>query len=291
MKFHIITLATGVYNIYLDNLINSIFNVLQKELLKFNIDIDINIMSDKHYITENDDYNTIIKNYHIINLPYPLITLNKLLYIYDLYKVNNYDLNDKFIYIDADSYFISDCDYANVVKDILDNDILFTNSPWTWMPVSQSDKYKLYNISLDENPKRNTAGYREKPVKENFIQASFFSSTGLTLNKLNNIIYGYLSFDLNKYIYERYMPKNVEQAYINKFLDEQLNNNNILINDCKIKVDKYTFNDYSDLYINNHEEYKHDIADAFSNKIFVIQKMKQNLKDEKRNSEKYDINY
>ena len=38
MKFHIITLATGVYNIYLDNLINSIFNVLQKELIKFNID-------------------------------------------------------------------------------------------------------------------------------------------------------------------------------------------------------------------------------------------------------------
>lgn len=42
MKLHVITIATGVYNIYLNDLINSIFNVLQKELLKFNIDIDMN---------------------------------------------------------------------------------------------------------------------------------------------------------------------------------------------------------------------------------------------------------
>ena len=67
MKLHVITIATGVYNIYLNNLINSIFNVLQKELLKFNIDIDINIISDKNYISENSEYNNIIKNYHIID--------------------------------------------------------------------------------------------------------------------------------------------------------------------------------------------------------------------------------
>ena len=85
MKLHVITIATGVYNIYLNNLINSIFNVLQKELLKFNIDIDINIISDKNYISENSEYNNIIKNYHIIDMPYPLIPLSKLLYIYDVY--------------------------------------------------------------------------------------------------------------------------------------------------------------------------------------------------------------
>ena len=51
MKLHVITIATGVYNIYLNDLINSIFNVLQKELLKFNIDIDINIIKFNNYET------------------------------------------------------------------------------------------------------------------------------------------------------------------------------------------------------------------------------------------------
>ena len=78
MKLHVITIATGIYNIYLNDLINSIFNVLQKELLKFNIDIDINIISDKNYISENSEHNNIIKNYHIIDMPYPLIPLSKL---------------------------------------------------------------------------------------------------------------------------------------------------------------------------------------------------------------------
>ena len=31
MKLHVITIATGVYNIYLNDLINSVFNVLQKD--------------------------------------------------------------------------------------------------------------------------------------------------------------------------------------------------------------------------------------------------------------------
>ena len=288
MKLHVITIATGVYNIYLNDLVNSIFNVLQKELLKFDINIDINIISDKNYISENSEYNNIIKNYHIINMPYPLVPLNKLLYIYDVYKVNNYDLNDKFIYVDADSYFISDCDYSTIVNDILDNDMVFAISPWIWdKELSSSDNYV---ISLCENPKYNSASYRKNPVNKNFSQTSFFSTTGLILNKLNNIIYNYVSLDLNINVNNRYIPKMFEQSYINKFLDEQLNNNNILIDDCKIKVDKYIFNDYLDLYTNNHKKYK-DYINKFSNKIFVIQKMKHHLKDKKRNSYKYNIDY
>ena len=288
MKLHVITIATGIYNIYLNDLINSIFNVLQKELLKFNIDIDINIISDKNYISENSKYNNIIKNYHIINMPYPLVNLSKLLYIYDVYKVNNYDLNDKFIYVDADSYFISDCDYSTIVNDILDNDMVFAISPWIWdKELSSSDNYV---ISLCENPKYNSASYRKNPVNKNFSQTSFFSTSGLMLNKLNNIIYNYVSLDLNINVNNRYIPKMSEQSYINKFLDEQLNNNNILINNCKIKVDKYIFDDYSDLYINNPKKCK-DYINKFSNKIFVIQKMKYHLKDKKRNSYKYNIVY
>lgn len=286
MKLHVITIATGVYNIYLNDLINSIFNVLQKELLKFNIDIDINIISDKNYISENSEHNNIIKNYHIIDMPYPLIPLSKLLYIYDVYKVNNYDLNDKFIYVDADSYFISDCDYSTIVNDILDNDMVFAISPWIW----DKELSSYYTISLCENPKYNSASYRKNPVNKNFSQTSFFSTSGLMLNKLNNIIYNYVSLDLNINVNNRYIPKMSEQSYINKFLDEQLNNNNILIDDCKIKVDKYIFNDYSDLYINNPKKYK-DYINKFSNKIFVIQKMKYHLKDKKRNSYKYNIDY
>ena len=286
MKLHVITIATGVYNIYLNDLINSIFNILQKELLKFNIDIDINIISDKNYISENGEHNNIIKNYHIIDMPYPLIPLSKLLYIYDAYKVNNYDLNDKFIYVDADSYFISDCDYSTIVNDILDNDMVFAISPWIW----DKELSSYYAISLCENPKYNSASYRKNPVNKNFSQTSFFSTSGLMLNKLNNIIYNYVSLDLNINVNNRYIPKMSEQSYINKFLDEQLNNNNILIDDCKIKVDKYIFNDYSDLYINNPKKYK-DYINKFSNKIFVIQKMKYHLKDKKRNSYKYNIDY
>ena len=288
MKLHVIIIATGVYNIYLNDLINSIFNVLQKKLLKFNIDIDINIISDKNYISENSEYNNIIKNYHIIDMPYPLIPLSKLLYIYDVYKVNNYDLNDKFIYVDADSYFISDCDYSTIINDILDNDMVFAISPWIWdKELSSSDNYV---ISLCENPKYNSVSYRKNPVNKNFSQTSFFSTSGLMLNKLNNIIYNYVSLDLNINVNNRYIPKMSEQSYINKFLDEQLNNNNILIDGCKIKVDKYIFNDYSDLYINNPKKYK-DYINKFSNKIFVIQKMKYHLKDKKRNSYKYNIDY
>lgn len=291
MKLHIITIATGVYNVYLNDLINSIFNVLQKELLKFDIkfDIDINIISDKEYISENNEYNNIIKNYHIINLPYSIFPLIKLLYIYDVYKVNNYDLNDKFIFVDADSYFISDCDYSAIVSDILNNDMVFAISPWIYD--QQLNPSYGYDISSNENPKYNSAGYRKKPVKENFSQTSFFSSTGLMLNKLNNIIYNYASLDLNKNVKERYIPCMLEQAYINKFLDEQLNNNNILIDNCKIKVDKYIFNDYSDLYINKHEEYKNIIDKECLHKVFVIQKMKQYLKNKKRNNTNFNLDY
>ena len=58
-KLHIFTEDTGIYNRYLDELIDSIFYPLKSNFKDF--DIDINIISDKDYFSENDEYNEFIK--------------------------------------------------------------------------------------------------------------------------------------------------------------------------------------------------------------------------------------
>jgi hypothetical protein len=150
--------------------------------------------------------------------------------------------------------------------------------------------YSDYDISLNENPKEDSAGYRKKVSKNNFIQASFLISDGISLCKLNNVIYNYASFDLNNNIKERYIPGAIEQAYINKFLDEQLNNNNIIIPDCKIKVDNYIYDDYNNDYQNNFQSFKKVILEELSDKVFVSQKYNVKLKQSKRNGVDFNIN-
>ena len=285
-KIHIITVSTGIYNNFLKDFVNSVFKVLVPKLSKF--DIDLVIISDDNYIHENKQYNNKIKNYHIVNTIYPLVTFNKFLYIFDTYKVFNYDLSDKFIFVDVDSLFVKESNYDDIISDILNYDMIFSLSPWVCHPLAI--KHRNYNISIAENPKEGSAGYRKNVSKNNFIQSSFLISDGISLCKLNDVIYNYASFDLNNNIKERYIPEMNEQAYINKFLDEQLNNNNIIIPDCKIKVDNYICDDYNNNYQNNFQLFKKEILEELSDKVFVSQKYNTDIKNSKRNGVDFNIN-
>jgi hypothetical protein len=283
MKLHIVTLATGVYNVYLDELIDSIFKVLPEKLKGF--ELDVNVIADTDYVSPNEEYNKHITNYHIVNMPYPLIALHKFIYIYDMYIRNNYDPTEKFLFIDADSVFISEANYDKIINDIMEYDLIFSISPWSCGPLNEG---YWNDITNRENPKPTSVGYRPNPVRENFIQTSFLVGNALSLKKLNNLVYKYASIDLNSELTNRYLPEYVEQAYTNKILDEQLNNGNVIIHDCKIKADKYIYNDYGETYAYDHDRYIDLIINGYSDRTFVNQKIKQHLKDSKRNSTEYD---
>lgn len=285
-KIHIITVSTGTYNNFLTDFVNSVFEVLIPKLSKF--DTDLIIISDENYIHENKQYNNKIKNYHIVNSVYPIVIFNKFLYVFDTYKVFNYDLSDKFIFVDVDSLFVKESNYDDIISDILNYDMIFSLSPWVCHPLS-TIYYRNYNISINENPKKWSAGYRKNVSKNNFIQSSFLISDGISLCKLNNVIYNYASFDLNNNVRGRYIPEYIEQVYVNKFLDEQLNNNNIIIPDCKIKVDNYISNDYNNDYQNNFQSFKKVILEELSDKVFVTQKYNTKLKESKRNVVDFNI--
>ena len=69
-----------------------------------------------------------------------------------------------------------------------------------------------------------------------------------------------------------------------------VNNNNIIIPDCKIKVDNYIYDDYNNNYQNDFQSFKKEILEELSDKVFVSQKYNVKLKQSKRNGVDFNIN-
>lgn len=286
MRLHLFTICTGVYNNYITYLLRSLNNIYK------GIEKTFNIISDKEYHINLDRYNEYIESnyYHIANLPYPFIAYFKTQYVCDMIKLHNFSEDDYFIFCDIDTFFNNiNNDYYKMLFD--DDKLHFSKSPWN--NIDDLDMCKTENdlnslsISYINNG--------DKYIFPDYSQTSLFFGKISKLIEMNNVIMNMVSKDS----YNKIIPSIYDQSIINKYIYDNPNKvvcDNYIIN-AYVDINKYIINDsvdldliYNDLIINKDEFYNKPFVYSYDykNKCLCVQKFNQEIKLNKRNSDRFD---
>jgi hypothetical protein len=270
MKLHLITESTGVYNNYLPFLVKTIDNFYP------GVEKTFNLISDKEYridIQEHKDY-TISNYYHICNLPYPYVTYFKTQYICDLIKQFGYSDEDYFLFCDADSHFL---EMPNGYYDNLFNDdkLHYAISPWTWggWDIAYFENIPNAGKSITYIEGLNTSNF------PNYNQASLFFCRIGEFKNINKVLMNYVANDATRKV----IPFINDQSLFNKYIYDNPDN---------VVAGNYICNSYG---YNGEDDNYYACGDADCNppdrvkdEIFCVQKFRQDIKKDKRNSDKFD---
>lgn len=248
MKLFIFTIATDVYNNFIDDQINSIDNLFPNIIEKNYIIITDNTSL---YNKENILSKTLLSNvfiYEIIDMLHDLIMVNRLNYmIYFLKKSNiEYSDNDLFIYIDADTKFFQKTKefWDEFYHKVIQYDMFITKYPLGYF----QGEYEQAKGSreLDE-----FCGSYNLTKNVNWIQMSLFGgSIKMLFNLYNDIYLNMLKQDLQKNIYNRHIPVLHDESYMMKIVNDNPNNYNIYVDNLSTiifcpdyKVDPWNLTD------------------------------------------------
>ena len=282
-KIWIFTLATSVYNEYLEEQYKTFSNLFP------NHEKVMVVISDQKPIKAEINKHMDIRYYKIVDHPYPLVTLSKYIYVCDAIPYDAKD-NDMFVFIDADTKFLEKNSefYDNLYNKFNHYDLIFTVAPWQ----------NIYNRYFSNKPhfmeKYNSyahymndfGGVSEYDItdKTTYCQTSFFAGKIGKLKEFNEEVKKLMSIDLNKindnYSHlgrqelSRHIPLASEENYTNKIINDHIHNKSDKFN---ILIGNFILCDY-----NPFNEIKPIILNDFSS-IFLDQKYNFNIKRHKRN--------
>lgn len=232
----VITLATNIYNSYIDKQIETIENFFPELHKQFIIITD----QYKENYKLSDDVD--IYYYHIPDMPYNITCLCKTIYGVDALETLkiNYDNDDLFFFLDADSIYLNKgIDfYRNFYNKIKEFDLIISTHLLFYHPYHRQTMCKLFGERESK-----FAGYFDVTEKNIYICSNIFGGKIKALKMLNEDIKELFKKDMSIEINYRHFPCTNEETYINKIVNDQINE---LSNKYKIML--------TQLYVANFKE-------------------------------------
>lgn len=270
MKIGIFYIATSVYKNYFDNFKNTmhyLFPEDEKELI---------ILSDGLDEYDNMDINGIkIHVEKLIDLPYPLIHLNK----FQIVKTYAERYNIEYVmFVDADTICFEKSKnvWDNMKLAINDNHLLLTRHPhYLYTP------NRNFGDPFITSNKNSTAFMNPDLVNKNkcYIMTSFFCGKYDVIKKYADLSYKMIGHDLNYRSFAYY----VDEAYMNKIYVKEniLEHKNTILLQNYVTINPYIFGNFperdnGDIYKNNFPE--------FEDTIILNQKYNVLLKESKKSN-------
>lgn len=209
-KIQIITIATGSYNKFKENFINTIDNFFPKYAKDLIVLTDSNDINDYHLCTE-----TKVISERLENLIYPTILINKFLFIKSR-------LGEKYkycFYFDIDTLFYK-CkeDVWNFIEDKIEKNIIVSTHPFYRLRDDAKlwglDKKQLldfsFNLCID---KRRSCVIDE--MKYPYIIASFIGGKIDLMRDFADKEIELTRKDLSRFPYGYYIPPFIDENYVN----------------------------------------------------------------------------
>lgn len=294
-NLYLVTLMTSVYNNFLPEQFNTLKNLHLDEYFD---NIKFIIMSDTEPIVPELNINNLtVEYYHVIDAPYPLVTLCKTIYIIDALKDKAND-DDIVMLIDSDTKFVDRGKdfFINMYDNLYKYDLTFTHSPWQNMVNDLPDDVREYStlwMGKDREYKEymnmnNNYSYSRYDITDKtiYVQTSYFAGKFGAIKRLNDDIRLLMALDLNNRLEEakplnckyqelsRHIPLASEETYCNKIINDNLNNINY--QNYNINVEQFNICMYNP-FINYYNDYINKYP------IFLEQKYDMNKKSCKRN--------
>ena len=208
----IVYLATGSYKNFIGTFIHNIklFFPGYKKILT--------IISDGL-----EEYNDIFicddiimtKVHKIMHLPYPFITYFKYNYINEFCTSNS----DYLFYFDADTVFIDNpnINWENIIK-TMNNSVIVSNHIFYAFDDNNKGVESLFKYNTEKNQKYST--YIDKDVY-NYVIGSFFGGDRIEVKHLCDEIINNITNDLKNSNREWYIPKFIDEAYLNSVAENK----------------------------------------------------------------------
>ena len=215
---HVVTIMTGPYNECLKGQLDTLNNLFPNKDKTFTIVSDLDNQLNNYDLSK---FNNIKFNwFKIIDLPYVYILTLKLYFVLKAIEQIEYDDNDLLLYCDADTLFLEKpIDfYNNLYDEFIKYDLIFTIHPlyyedhgiaYVWAHAGEKDRAHNWEVkNADINKVLITSLYAGKISK---------------LKQLSKDILYLENIDLNKDLYDRHIPPCADEEYINKVVNDHIN--------------------------------------------------------------------
>lgn len=264
---HVVTIMTGPYNNYLKGQLNTLNNLFPNKEKTFTIVSDLDNQLNNYDLS---NFNNIKFNwFKILDLPYTYIVSLKLYFVLKAIEQIKYNDNDLLLYCDADTLFLKKSNkfYNNLYSKFINYDLIFTIHPYYF------DNHTFVYPFAHSGKTDRAHNWEIKSIDINkVVMGSLYAGKISKLKELNKDILYLQNIDLNKDISDRHIPPGSDEEYLNKIVNDHINNYR---SDYIILCERYN-------KIFNNDKY-------LQYTCFVNQKYDCTIKELKRNNTNYII--